>query len=383
MGIRIEIKNFRGLRHLDWSPEGVCMLVGPNGSGKTTLLEALDFLRIAFQVGLAKAIELSGGPAYLRNLEAPSEEGIQFRIAFDRYVWDLVLSREISPNFSTERLEEAGKPALVAQAGEPMLTWRDNIAGRPLGQLAIRTVVNLQAKGIPEPLLDVFQEYRMYVGYQVDQLQGSGSKVSTDMQLQRDGQNAFAVLRNWRDRRSHQRAYRFVVEELCNAFPGVSDDIEFDFAGQTTSLRLVLSKWRESIPAAFAPHGWIAGLLHLMAVAGAKPGSIVGIDEFENSLHPYAIRRLVEAMRSWAAQENLTVVLSGHSAALLDEFREEPSQVFVMESGFENLPRRLTDYRDPEWLKHFSLGELYRHEDFGGPHSGRTGDAPALSASKE
>src|SRR5208283_5950343 len=108
------------------------------------------------------------------------------------------------------------------------------------------------------------------------------------------------------------------------------------------------------------------------------------IDEFENSLHPYAIRRLVQAMRDWAARKQLTVVLAGHSAALLDEFREDPSRVFVMESwkpGQPPMPLRLTDYRDPEWLKHFSLGELYRHEDFGGPRDAQGNSTPAMSAS--
>ena len=121
-----------------------------------------------------------------------------------------------------------------------------------------------------------------------------------------------------------------------------------------------------------------------MAVAGAKPGTLVLIDEFENSLHPYAIRQLVRAMREWAAKRDLTIVLAGHSAALLDEFREDPSRVFVMElpqPGQPPMPRRLTDYHDPEWLKHFSLGELYRHEEFGGPREMSINSAPAMAPS--
>jgi predicted ATPase len=242
---------------------------------------------------------------------------------------------------------------------------------------------------LPIPMKHLFLTVNGFVpygSYETQQLRYHGSQLTTEMRLSQDGLNAFAVLRNWRDKRDYRPAYDFVVKQVCNAFPGVSDEIEFDFAGTITSLRLVNSRRDESIPVTFAPHGWLAGLLHLMAVAGAVPGSVVAIDEFENSLHPYAIRRLVQAMRDWAARKHLTIVLAGHSPALLDEFRDHAGQVFVMEPWQPeqpSMPLRLTDYRDPEWLKHFSLGELYRHEDFGGPKNGKPNAVAALSASQE
>jgi predicted ATPase len=177
-----------------------------------------------------------------------------------------------------------------------------------------------------------------------------------------------------------------VVQGMCEAFPGVADEIDFDGVATATSLSLVTSARKPTIPVTFAPNGWLAGLLHLMAVAGAPPGTVVLIDEFENSLHPYAIRRLVKAFRGWAEPKQLTVILAGHSSALLDEFKEYPSHVFVMEpwrSGQPSMPLRLTDYRDPEWLKHFSLGELYRHEEFGGPKDVPPNGVPAAAASQE
>ena len=57
----LSVRNYRGLKTVSWSPQGVCALVGPNGSGKTTLLEALDLLRDALASGLARALENHGG----------------------------------------------------------------------------------------------------------------------------------------------------------------------------------------------------------------------------------------------------------------------------------------------------------------------------------
>ena len=48
------------------------------------------------------------------------------------------------------------------------------------------------------------------------------------------------------------------------------------------------------------------------------------------------------------------------------------------------MPMRLTDYNDPEWLKHYSLGELYRHGDVRSPEEqfgSSLPHAPTVSAS--
>jgi predicted ATPase len=392
MGIQLKIRNFRCLRNIDWSPDGVCVLVGPNGAGKSTLFDALNFLRLACESDLSQAIAASGGP-YFRHLDAPPQEAVAFSLTQRTCTWDLTISFGAGPfNASiSERVSEGAEIILSKQPEGPGATFR----GQPLGWhgpgSALGILGNMPVDNRPLPmsvkeLISTVKGFIVYGGYAVQQLRQGGSQVSTDMQLSSNAVNAFAVLRNWRDKKAYRAAYDFVVKQVCNAFPGVSDEFEFDFAGSITSLRLIDSRWAAGIPVTLAPNGWIAGLLHLMAVAGANPGAVVAIDEFENSLHPYAIRSLVRAMREWAARRKLTILLAGHSPALLDEFREHSSQVFIMEpwqSAQASMPVRLTDYRDPEWLQHFSLGELYRHEDFGGPKDAPPNGVPALSASQE
>jgi predicted ATPase len=402
MGIQLQVKNFRCLRAVDWSPDGVCVVVGANGSGKTTLLDSLDFLRLALEAAPLNVIAQKGGGAFFKHLDAPESEGVSFSLTQSESTWELDF---IGPTFNiswAERVKQGGELILQKLPGETWIDYQGTKVALPTqGTTALRILANpnpqflIQGGGMgmgmgaggrggvvvqrPEPrdlpVVRTVQSYRSYGNYAVEQLRQGGSPVSGDMRLSLNGGNAFAVLRNWRDKRGYQPAYEFVISQLSNAFPGVADGIEFDFAAQVTSLRLLLSRWKESIPVTFAPHGWITGLLHLMAVAGAEKSDVVAFDEFENSLHPYAIRRLVQAMREWAAERQLTVLLTGHSSALLDEFREYPSQVFVMEpwqAPDRNMPIRLTEYRDPEWLQHFSLGELYRHEDFGGPKDAPT-----------
>ena len=379
MGIRFEVANFRSLRKVDWSPDGVSVLVGPNGSGKSTLLDMLDFLRIAFQANLPKAIEHSGGTAFLKNLHAAPGETIAFAVTLGKYRWRLEFGVR-GANLQGEELLWSRRKVILAEPTEPFFWFRRKKLERT-DRLVLRTVADLRLKGYPEQLVDALTNFRVYPAYQLERLRSGGSPYSSDVQLEPSGQNAFTVLRNWRDKRAYRRAYDFVWKEMCGAFPGIADDLEFDPGGQANHLKLVLAEHVTSIPAAFASSGWLTGLLHLMAVAGAAPGSVIAFDEFENALHPYAVRSLVRGMREWSENTGLTVILAGHSSALLDEFRDDPGRVFVMEPGQPSMPVRLTDYRNPEWLRHFSLGELYRHEDFGGPKAPLTNGKPAISAS--
>ena len=95
-----------------------------------------------------------------------------------------------------------------------------------------------------------------------------------------------------------------VLGGLRAAFPEICQDIDFDLAGVTVSVGMILPKLNTSVPAYYAPNGWLTALLHLCAAAGAEPGSLVAIDEVENTLHPFAIRQLIAAFRDWAEEQD-------------------------------------------------------------------------------
>ncbi|MFO0661331.1 MAG: AAA family ATPase [Polyangiaceae bacterium] len=94
---------------------------------------------------------------------------------------------------------------------------------------------------------------------------------------------------------------------------------------------------------------------------------MVAIDEPENSLSPFAIRTLVELARERAAKLDLTVLLATHSPALLNHFKDEPENVWVLDPADEVTPKRLTDLHDEDWIARFAIGDLYAREVIGAP----------------
>ena len=122
-----------------------------------------------------------------------------------------------------------------------------------------------------------------------------------------------------------------------------------------------------ALPMWLGPDGLLQAILVLVAVAGAQDRAVLAIDEMENFLHPHAIRSVLRSVRALADERHLTVILTTHSPVLMNEFKGHEENFFIMEPGRQEQPVRLTDARDPDWLAHFSLGDLYDREEFAAP----------------
>jgi predicted ATPase len=162
------------------------------------------------------------------------------------------------------------------------------------------------------------------------------------------------------------------MDHIQRAFPDQIEDLEFDTLGQAIMGRFYPAHAPspdDSLPVHLAADGLLTGLLHLTAVAGARPGSIVAFDEMENQLHPHAIRSILASMRERADEHDLTILLTTHSPVLMNEFKGHENQFFVLDRDARPSPTPLDELKDPDWLAHFALGDLYERMDFAAPSS--------------
>ncbi len=369
MAITLEAQNYRVLRRTAWNPSRVSVVVGPNGSGKSTLLSLVEFFRFAFSRGVSGAIDALGGAWGLRHLEAPPDDPVVLGVGVDDLHWELQMSvRGASVDERPGERVWKGDEVLLRR---PSFSDQIEYRGKTLtadNRLGLARIWDAERDDTLAPLVTALSEFRVYRGYNLGGLRQNGSRQNANLFLSPSGENAFTVLRNWRDRREQRPLYDFVLQGLRSAFPEICQDIDFDLAGVTVSVGMILPRPNVSVPAYYAPNGWLTGLLHLCAVAGAEPGSVVAIDEVENTLHPFAIRQLIAAFRDWAEERDLTICLASHSPVVLDEFRDDPARVFVMDSSEPANPTSLVEMHDPEWLRQFSLGRLYELGEFGAQH---------------
>jgi predicted ATPase len=371
MAFTLTVRNYRGLRRVEWSPSGVCALVGPNGSGKTTLIDVLQLLYDARSRDFTKAIETHGGAYGLRHFDAPPEEPVAFGLRVGSLTWtfhpDVTLGIGGAQIPIRESLSDGEKVLIERQAaggvsrGLLLDLWRNedgfmlDIAKGAEG-----------AHADVRQLADCVDSYRHYHHYALPNLRREGSSLGGDLRLLEDGRNLFSVLMNWRNRRDYRERWTLVTETLRDCFPGLFEDFSFPIAANIVSCEVHTPR-NTTLTPALLPDGFLVALLHLCAVASAQPGGVIAIDEPENALHPYAIRRLMDVFREWSDAHDVTILLATHSPVILDTFKELPDKVFVMEPGHEVLPVSLDSIKKRDWLAHFSLGDLYEHLEYGAP----------------
>lgn len=370
--LRFTAQNFRVLAHLDWSPRGVCLLAGSNGSGKSTVLDVLRFLCDAFQAGVAKAVTQQRGGTALRRVTNEPDQELSFSLSIGPTTWELIVpvSGASLSEFPGEILRVGEKIHLRRSANTG--TWYEGQERRPAdpqGRTCLRVAADARPRRSWKNILDVLQTYRLYSSYVLEILRNGGTGGEDDKQLNRLGTNLFFVLRNWQTApRKFNNQFAWVLDEVKKAFPGQIESMEFDTpVGNVIPARIFVPGLEESLPVHRAADGLLVGLLHLTAVAGAADRSIIAIDEMENHLHPHAIRSLLSSMRTLAEERSLTVILTTHSPVLMNEFRDHPDLFFVMEQNSPKVPIALSELKDPDWLAHFRLGELYDQLEFGAP----------------
>lgn len=153
-----------------------------------------------------------------------------------------------------------------------------------------------------------------------------------------------------------------ILERFKAIYAEVQD---FDVIIEGGRVQIIVQEGRFYVPATRLSDGTLRYLCLLAILYDPTPPPLICIDEPELGLHPDLINNIAEALRF--ASERTQLVVTTHSADLVDAFTDDPETVLVCEkvNGCSNV-RRLDAQQLKPWLDEYRLGALWTSGEIGG-----------------
>ena len=119
------------------------------------------------------------------------------------------------------------------------------------------------------------------------------------------------------------------------------------------------------VPATRLSDGTLRFLCLLSILCHPNPPPLVCIEEPELGLHPDVLPVLSDLLRE--ASQRCQLIVTTHSDMLVDTLTDTPESVVVCEKHDGMTEMHRLDKADlTEWLKRYSLGDLWTRGDLGG-----------------
>lgn len=377
---KIKVNGFRRLRWIEIEMRPLMVLIGANGVGKSSFLDAVSLLSASAAGKLNTTLNDIGGVAEICTrgqsgkitLEADMDSSpavlLEYKLGIE--------AKGQGYGIPFERLELAmggvphGGPIKLIDSRPADIKYRDPETHKfvrpkwehnPL-ESSLSQVPKMF--GEPEELRRTLSSVMQYHVLDV----GPRAPVKLPQQMKpalspgENGENLVPFLYNLRE--SNRDRYEVIEDTLRAAFPGF-ECLNFPpAAAGMLSLTWKEKQFRDAIYAHQLSEGTLRFLWLVSLLQSSNLSTVTMIDEPEVSLHPELLSLLADLMREAAGRTQ--IIVATHSDRLIRFL--EPHEVVVMDVGEDGYA--LAQWADSmdldEWLKEYSLDEVWRMGRMGG-----------------
>jgi predicted ATPase len=357
---KITLRGFKSIRDLQDFPLGsLNILIGPNGAGKSNFVDFFRLLRAMADERLQKfVLEQGGGDSFFfMGPKSTLRISAQLQFGEDTYEFKLAPTASADLMIGNEQTRLAGRPGSSAE------TWtRESNLKRRHEMVARREPFDALDIDVYDCVSDLVV-YHFHDTSMLAPMRRPGS-VRDNEHLRPEAANLGAYLLMLREH--HPVVYEKIRDIVRLAAP-FFDDFKFRPRPSDGDTTLQLEWTQKDSDYPFLVSQLSDGTLRFIALTTAllqpNPPTMILVDEPELGLHPYALTLLAALLKKAAIRTQ--VIVSTQSASLLDNFEAEDVIVVERQNG-ESTFKRLSSTDLEEWLKDYSLGELWEKNIFGG-----------------
>lgn len=362
----VTVRGFKSIASIDeLALRPVNLLIGPNGSGKSNFIGVFSFLHAVREGGLRDYVTKAGGAEKVLHFGSKTTKQIHIHLSFENKVNQYQL--ELSPTEddglypSSERAFFWNKGAGHRKPFDTFLSARGQ--GREAG-ISDRNLRATDTAGWVRQRLGGWRLYHVHDTSPSSPMRKT-AKVDDNKFLRADASNLASFLYFLREkeatsynliRRTVQRVTPFFDDFRLEPLRLKPDDVKLEWKHKNSDQYFDASSFSDGTLRFIA-------LATLFLQGREHLPSVVLVDEPELGLHPYAIEMLASLIRH--ASQSTQVIVSTQSSLLLDHF--DPDEVLVANrEGSATTLKRLEADRYSEWLKDYSLGQLWEKNEFAG-----------------
>jgi predicted ATPase len=355
MGIHsVKIQNFKSIRETDEILIGdLNVLIGPNGAGKSNFISFFKFLNKLFDQQLQLYISQNGRAENFLYFGRKKSDFIAGKITFNnpyhnQYEFKLVPDQSGNLLFAEEWSNYKGtNRKMINIPGRPESFLKDDDGHR---NRYLRSYFSS---------LKIFHFHDTSFNSRVKQPCGT-----TDYAyLYEDGGNLAAFL--YKLQEAHSSNFRMIERVIQSIAPFF--DRFYLKPDEVNSNQIYLRWFERGSDQLFNAHNFSDGTLRMICLSTlllqpTLPSTII-IDEPELGLHPFAINKLASLLK--ASSGKTQIIISTQSVNLLDQF--DPENIIIVERESEQTVFRRQNSTDlTDWLKNYSIGELWDKNVLGG-----------------
>ena len=379
---RLRAKQYRSLRDVAITMNGVDLFIGANAAGKSTLLDALRFLQEgASDRDFAGAVRTRGGILHLAwkgETAGATELAVEVKNGDDRFEWTLRLVRDGYDFYVEERVSRlpvGSPPVRLLEARRGSGWWWSGEEGKQVELKQAPTICALAAAAADAsfPARELAEFVRRWGFFDPNPFLLRRDWSGTDFRrFDPYGRNLAETL--YALRQSEPATFERIVHATRDVLglpteiePRESDD-RFYFVQREPGLQFTVHQMGVS-------SGTLRMLALMTALFSEPEANLIGIEEPENYVHPTAIASFVEYVRK--TRERIQYVVTTHSPLLLD-YLDDPSAVRVVLRD-ETGATAIAEQADSEGIRRalresgFGLGAFYETQGFGRLNGPRIG----------